>query len=353
MLNLDLDKMQTGDVILKAHTYKDFIYPIFDIAGSKELTASSPLHIATPLDCLTNNMLLQPYTETDSEGNVIGWPSEKNGKDFSCIMTHREIMPYGHYYSLIKYLPAESCTVSKLVLDGKIVKTAGSFCPEEVGTINIEKTYSFKTLSDYIMEHKSPTDEEYGIELKEMITPSLASDRDRYVDYLDGNATYKKIAYPNFFRITLDRTELNYPGANAKIKALLDAKTAEMKTLGGDVDLYKMLSADEKALNSVIEGVLWNNMRNATLKYANTLERSLDIDGEKKISADDKMNNYEIAYLGAPGDAKNMYLKVDPEVKNPVSAEIAEIMDSMNTYHGLIDGANIANMADENSKFKC
>lgn len=94
-------------------------------------------------------------------------------------------------------------------------------------------------------------------------------------------------------------------------------------------------------------------MRNATLKYARTLERSLDIDGEKKISADDKKNGYEIAYLGAPGDAKNMYLKVDPEAKSPFPKEISEIMDRMNSYRGMIDGSNIADVSTEGDFGKC
>ena len=65
MLNLDMNNMQTGNVVLKSHIYRGFVKPIFDISGSRELTADSPLHIATPLDCLQNNMLLQPYIETD------------------------------------------------------------------------------------------------------------------------------------------------------------------------------------------------------------------------------------------------------------------------------------------------
>ena len=93
-------------------------------------------------------------------------------------------------------------------------------------------------------------------------------------------------------------------------------------------------------------------MKNATLKYSSTLERSLDIDGEKKISADDTKNDYEIAYLGAPGDARNMYLKVDPEAKSPFPPEIADIMNRVNTYHGLIDGTNISTVSTE-KQFKC
>jgi hypothetical protein len=73
------------------------------------------------------------------------------------------------------------------------------------------------------------------------------------VDYLDKDLAYKKVVYPNFFRIVLSGSELNYSGATSKIKKLLDDKTAEIRALGGNIDLYGILSADEKALNAVIE----------------------------------------------------------------------------------------------------
>ncbi len=55
--------MKTGEIALKSHTYKDFVKPIYDAKGSRELEAGSPLHIATPKDCLENNMLQQPYAD--------------------------------------------------------------------------------------------------------------------------------------------------------------------------------------------------------------------------------------------------------------------------------------------------
>lgn len=94
-------------------------------------------------------------------------------------------------------------------------------------------------------------------------------------------------------------------------------------------------------------------MKNDTLKYASSLERKLDLDGESKISADDKKNDYEIAYLGAPGDAKNMYVQVDPQAKAPLPDEITGIMDRVNTYHGLIDGSNISSDDVGKADFKC
>lgn len=245
--------MKTGEIALKSHVYNGFVKPIYDIAGSRELESTSPLHVATPFDCLETDMLLQPYTETDLDGMETRWPPEKNGSDFSCITAHKSLSLYGDYYMYSKNLPSETCTLSKLELDGKVVKQSGNFCDEAAGVVNYEKIYSFKTLSGNIMEHKSPTDEEYGIELKELVTPSLPSDRDRYVDYLDKKLAYQKLVYPNFFRIALAGKELNYADAQKKIKNLLDKKSAEIAALGGNLDLYGILRTDEKALNAVTE----------------------------------------------------------------------------------------------------
>lgn len=98
--------------------------------------------------------------------------------------------------------------------------------------------------------------------------------------------------------------------------------------------------------------MIWNNVKNDTLKYSSSLERKLDRDGEAKISANGKKNDYEIAYLGAPGDAKNMYIQVDPQSKAPLPSEITDIMDRVNNYHGLIDGSNIAGDGGK-ADFKC
>lgn len=168
---------------------------------------------------------------------------------------HPLATPFLDYYTYSKngFPKDDKCTISILELDGKAVKQSGDLCPEMDGTDNITKIYSFKTLSGSTVEHKSPTDEEYGMELKAMVTPSLPSDGDRYVDYLSATGAYQKIVYPNFFRIVLSGAELNYAGAEAQIKSMLDAKTREIKAMGGNIDLYEILATDDKALNAVIE----------------------------------------------------------------------------------------------------
>lgn len=117
----------------------------------------------------------------------------------------------GSYASLIAS-QAESCVVKTIILDGKST-TIGSSCQDGLGDLSRDattrKTYIFKSISS-VLAHKSPTDEEYKAQLKALTTPSLPSDRDRYVDFLDANLAYKKIVYPNFFRLTLDASELNF-----------------------------------------------------------------------------------------------------------------------------------------------
>lgn len=57
--------MSDGVMRLKSHVYEGFSRPIFDIAGSRELESTSPLHVATPEDCLAKDFLLQPYASID------------------------------------------------------------------------------------------------------------------------------------------------------------------------------------------------------------------------------------------------------------------------------------------------
>lgn len=164
-MNFDINKAQSGEIVLKSHVYKDFVKPIYDIAGSRELGSGSILHIATPLDCLESNMLLQPYIiGNDENGTQTGWPQETQGERFSCI-TEQETLatPISDYSTYLNNLPTENCTTSKLELDGATVREVTDDTCEFINKI---KVYSFKTLTgSSIMEHKSPTDEEYGIEL--------------------------------------------------------------------------------------------------------------------------------------------------------------------------------------------
>lgn len=76
-------------------------------------------------------MLLQPYKEyigSGEGGYWVYWPTEKNGQAFSCLTRHQALTPYSDYYTYKKNLPIAPCTISKLELDGVVVKQAGGFC---------------------------------------------------------------------------------------------------------------------------------------------------------------------------------------------------------------------------------
>lgn len=52
---------------LQNNRYDMFVKPVFDITGSQEVATGSIITPASPVDCLKNNVILQPYSHTDME----------------------------------------------------------------------------------------------------------------------------------------------------------------------------------------------------------------------------------------------------------------------------------------------
>lgn len=64
--------------VLQSQSYTSFYQPILDIGGSRQLTGSSVLTIASPLDCAKTDLLLRPYSYTLSKWTGDrGNPSER------------------------------------------------------------------------------------------------------------------------------------------------------------------------------------------------------------------------------------------------------------------------------------
>ncbi|NCO31347.1 hypothetical protein GW891_00495 [bacterium] len=65
-----------------------------------------------------------------------------------------------------------------------------------------------------------------------MIAPSLAVDKDRYIDFITANATYAKINYPYLFRLKLDDTsDLSIDKVSTELDKLLLEKSDEINSL--------------------------------------------------------------------------------------------------------------------------
>ncbi len=102
-----------------------------------------------------------------------------------------------------------------------------------------------------------------------------------------------------------------------------------------------------------MDSILWYNERNATAKYAFVLEHHLDRDGNADYPISGHKSDYEIAYIGGPGDSANMYVKVDPAAKAPMEKSFAEIQRINASLTNLLDGANIGGFEDTQAEFKC
>jgi hypothetical protein len=119
------------------------------------------------------------------------------------------------------------------------------------------------------------------------------------------------------------------------------------------VDLFGILANSGNTLSTLIDTLLWYNERNATSKYAFVLENYLDTDGNRDYPLAGKRSGYELGYIGGPGDAQNMYVKIDPEAKNAPPKEISDIQTDASSLTQLLDGANISSFQENSADFKC
>jgi len=120
-----------------------------------------------------------------------------------------------------------------------------------------------------------------------------------------------------------------------------------------NVDLYKMVNESGNMLTTLADTILWYNKSNATSKYSFILENYLDRDGNRDYPLSGHYSDYEMGYIGGPGDAQNMYVKVDPESKGRLPTEITDIQQKYQSLFNTLDAANIGKYNPEDSKFKC
>lgn len=477
---------------LQNNRYTNYVLPTYDLFGQNEITLGGALKINSPADCLAENYIADPFvgkSDDDSgfRSSQFYHPQVSNGTQFICIMRdsngvvgHKNFIntnPSRFSDAVNERISPPACTIVKVNLIGGMSKQFGNLCDEDrtstVGTgdtavtttttesVGIIEEYDYKKIPSWI-QHKSPTDEEYGAALKGMTTPSLASDRDRYVDFMGPKGTVVKIEYPNFFRLDGrsfeaagtsttgtsttattnsanpfftelsnvvdssftnatrtptdnvagivgnltnlvdgvsvgtngtttgsattgsnlffgDQQNLTIQTVKDRIKTMLDAKSAEINAIitaqnpaalsadqkalyqllnsgvypAANVDLYKMVSESGNMLTTLADTILWYNKSNATSKYSFILENYLDRDGNRDYPLSGHHSDYEMGYIGGPGDAQNMYVKLDPESKGKLPSDLSDIQEQYQSLFNTLDAANIGQYNPEDSKFKC
>ena len=378
-VNLNQNSLWEGKFSLNSNDLKWSVRPIFDIAWSKKLSEASKN--PSPLNCLNNNLILTEDRRSSFCNTTyrvpINWKSAVN---WSCETKNKK---YNFTEKFEEIYKNSSCSIVNL--DSKIVKKSDN-CE-----ILWSKIYNYKTIPSYIT-HKSPTTDELSKQFENLITPNLPIDKDRYVDFIWANGGYGKINYPYLFRIASSNDSLE--NIDKKLKEVLDLKSSEINSLisslnpsslswvdkdiyenylktwnypSANLDLYKYLKdkpsetytleGDSKNINyydSLVFATYWNNLKSVSAKYKFVFENYLsdEFDGNDfKFALPKNKKLYEIAYLWAPWDSQNMYLKLDPEEKwtNPYSSIISKNLD----LNSKLFSSNLSSGFEKWNDFKC
>ncbi|MCH8518895.1 VCBS repeat-containing protein, partial [Candidatus Gracilibacteria bacterium] len=422
--------------------------PLFDILGSKEIDDES--RIPSPLNCfndganlLTYNEQFYTYNSGDetyngcriersiplSGGNIEYYTQFTFGANSRGI----ELSPTSTT-SLSRYCAANnptlsnsssfnhlysqnwggggalfgSCLIQDLRLEGSSLKQqrqaqqcesdgdGGTTCEPCPPTT----TYNFHSIPSYIV-HTSPNDEEFALISRNLSTPSLPVDKNRYVDFIGArggpapNYGYQRIDFPQLFRVIAeDASELNLEVLAEKTKEHLDSVSDQMnqvirdanpEALSGsereifelletgeypdaNIDLYASLvnrplealsiGGQEKQISyfdTLVFAIYWRNLGTPSSKYKfifeNYLSNQFEGDTNQSFVLPRHKNSYELGYFAAPGDAQNMYIKLDPEQK--MQHPYADIIAANMSLRGTMAGMSVSEFEYDEGTFKC
>ncbi len=277
------------------------------------------------------------------------------------------------FWDTYKNLRGPDCSTHSISLNGRVVKSLTWGAPRtrqvsEGGGESSTETicwprnvnYSYTQIPS-IMKHVSPTPADIKAQVWAMITQSLPIDKDRYVDFIAASWEYAKIDYPYLFRLkkdlsTFDTLDDKLWAIKKEVDKFLDTKSDEINTVitsnrvtnlswedkevadffatgnypTANVDLKKILQSkaqsaftiswESKKINyydTLVFWVFWNNLDSIAQKYQFIFENYLSDQfwNDSEYSLPKNKKSYEIAYLWAPWDAQNMYIKVDPDNK--------------------------------------
>ena len=172
----------------------------------KESSRISNPSIANCIEPKYQYTLLQPYLKTYKDDDLfhsrtytIAWPDEWNvgGKyngsippRFTCNTQHQVDISIPIATSIVEY-NSRTCFAGSLFLNGQAMKVANNLCIQTMGggdsSYEVDNTFYedryYHTIPS-VWSHVSPTDEEISASKANGVTPSLAIDQIRYVEFL-------------------------------------------------------------------------------------------------------------------------------------------------------------------------
>lgn len=401
-LNLDMNTIQSlWEFVFKwTPNTKNAIISLYDPAVWKKIEDVNK--VPSPTQCFNNNLLLtlERVEDTRWESSTclisrqapINWNNAiPNNRCSVNNISYNYTNNFNTEFKTFTSRTPLNCEIHNLYLNDSVIKTVawnqsngGETCP----TMWVD--YKFKKITSHVF-HKSPTALELKGQIETNVSPNLPIDKDRYIDFYDQRWNYRKINYPYLFRVQSWSIEW----VNNSLKALLDSKSSSINAIinssnpsslswmdlqiytllkknnynGDSIDLYAYLknitssayeeNGDAKPnnyLDLLVFSIFWNNLASVWDKYKFIFENYLsDEFGWNNFNFHLPKNKkaYEIAYLWAPWDAQNMYIKLDPE--DAGEHPYADIISKNISLNSSLFSQNITGAQNNNADaaFKC
>lgn len=170
-----------GEMVLNSHRYDDFSLPVLDLAAGKRASGTN-----SPLDCLRNDLVLEPYKHKGLENRHYFWPTETAGERYSCITPLQSLTP-----NPFRLDPTPETSENILT---SLVSCAGgtgnmTLLNRDGSTLalcqaNVPPGSTYKRISS-LVKHGDPETLVYGQQLQGNSTPNLPIDEERYLLYLN------------------------------------------------------------------------------------------------------------------------------------------------------------------------
>jgi hypothetical protein len=404
-LNLDINLInKTWEQNLKSSDPKKSITPIFDISWSKK--TEDNLKNPSPLNCLDDNFLLTRKATRNPWSNSciidyavpINWTTANN---WSCATNNIENIQNNSFLKIFKKVEQwSSCRDPNDIEINNIVKTKSwnnykiKFLTRDVNCLPTGwRSYYYKLISS-VIKHKSPTYDELVVQTKNMITPNLPVDKNRYIDFISLLGNHTKIDYPYLFRLwVLNNENLNIENIRKNFAKLMQNKSKQINNISNlenpnslqwiQKDIYdilkkwdytktsinlldfiktknnKELTIDQdtkisKYYDTLMLALYWNNLDSISEKYKFIFENYLSDQftrNENNFILQKNKKLYEIAYLWAEWDAKNMFIKL--EAKSKKQNPYADIISKKLELDSKLLWSNIGEGIKNEALFKC
>lgn len=361
------------------------IEDLFDINWSVSVDNKNS---SNPLQCFDNNYLLELKTWLSDKWNPRTIYKMKSTA-WSCSTDSNDGKTLSFSDNYIEKPSSKStrtnCDIN-IHLDWKLVKSYPWFFPRKKDSTdeNCRITYTYKTI-DSVIKHKEPTPENIASQSKNLLSPNLPIDKNRYIDFIRSDWKYVKIYYPNLFWV---KSDSNLEDSKKKLETYYDLykkdfdKIVNLESQGIIDDEIKkhpyysnildiiwkkdpislmlkkkdydksMKTSFNTYWDELIFAVFWNNL-SVSDKYSFVFDNYIWT--KKSYFLPKVRDQYEISYLWANWNAQNMMVWLLPELKekNPYSDIISRNQD----LSSKIFWANISKSYDFslkwNSPFKC